>query len=249
MEPPNDHYYYHGYSVSFSSSIHYTHNQHAHADMENGDDELSSFLMEAVSTPTTSSSSASSASAWEEQEAGYGKRGGRDITTTPSVSSSLKERHGGGASSARMRDSPSPLIGVRKRPWGKYAAEIRDSTRNGKRVWLGTFGTPEAAALAYDQAAFAVRGPAAVLNFPVERVQESLLALGIGCAAAADAGDSPALALKRRHCIRKRNPSKNKRAGTVAAAAGAAAASATSVLELEDLGADYLEELLTLSDL
>jgi hypothetical protein len=245
MEPPNDHYYYHGYSVSFSSSIPYTHNQHGHADMENGDDELSSFLLEAVSTPTSSSSSASSA--WEEQEAGNRKRGGGEVRTTPS----LEERHGS-ASTTRMPDSPPPLIGVRKRPWGKYAAEIRDSTRNGKRVWLGTFGTPEAAALAYDQAAFAVRGPAAVLNFPVKRVQESLLALGIGCAAPA-AGDSPALALKRRHCIRKRNP-KNKRTGTVAAATGArrqgtAAASATSVLELEDLGADYLEELLTLSDL
>ncbi|XP_073365597.1 ethylene-response factor C3-like [Aegilops tauschii subsp. strangulata] len=190
--------------------------------------------MGAAANSNPSSSSSSSFSSWDSFPS--------DMSSDETVGAETSPRP-----KKRAASAAPPYISVRARPWGRFAAEIRDSTRGGARVWLGTFGSAEEAAMAYDQAALYSRGAATTLNFPLERVQESLCVLG---AMSTGMDGSPVLALKRRHSKRRwRNKAEiaNDAATARMRKNKTMAMQERPVVELDDLGTDYLDELLRIT--
>lgn len=89
----------------------------------------------------------------------------RSRSTTLSSSLSSSQFQGSGCSMSMNPGKKKLYRGVRQRHWGKWVAEIR-LPQNRMRVWLGTYESPEAAAYAYDRAAYKLRGEYARLNFP-----------------------------------------------------------------------------------
>lgn len=89
------------------------------------------------------------------------KEGGKPTRKAPAKGSKKGCMKGKGG----PQNSQCNYRGVRQRTWGKWVGEIREPNR-GKRLWLGTFTNAQEAALAYDEAARAMYGSSARLNFP-----------------------------------------------------------------------------------
>ena len=121
-----------------------------------------------------------------------GSEQGSDTQSAGAAAAAMEEHHAAALSGQEGPETPRRRYrGVRQRPWGKWAAEIHDPVK-GVRVWLGTFSSAEAAALAYDRAARRIRGAKAKVNFPNDISSPASVPAAAGAAAAAAPAVLPA---------------------------------------------------------
>ncbi|KDP44735.1 hypothetical protein JCGZ_01235 [Jatropha curcas] len=128
--------------------------------------------------------------------------------------------------------------GVRRRKWGKWVSEIRVPGTQG-RLWLGSYSSPEAAAVAHDIASYCLRGHSSIdsLNFPDLMLPASVRG-DISPTSIQKAASDAGMAVDAQMIMNRVGSSDNEVNGNEGSGNGAVLGSETEQLEWGDVGGD-----------